>query len=126
MSPNDPQSLLFSFCPWASAASSIRVSLLALQKSKISDASEILDFCKANKLTLIEDAAEAHGQKENNKLCGSFGDMSTFSFYANKHITTGEGGIVLTDDEGFYKNLKQINGTPKHLTQVKCFGKVIV
>ena len=43
-----------------------------------SDASEILDFCKANKLTLIEDAAEAHGQKENNKLCGSFGDMSTF------------------------------------------------
>ena len=73
-----------------------------------SDASEILDFCKANKLTLIEDAAEAHGQKENNKLCGSFGDMSTFSFYANKHITTGEGGIVLTDDEGFYKNLKQM------------------
>ncbi len=49
-------------------------------------------------LLLIEDAAEMHGQTYNGKPCGSFGNVSVFSFYANKHITTGEGGMLLTDD----------------------------
>jgi perosamine synthetase len=49
-------------------------------------------------LLLIEDAAEMHGQTYNKSPCGSFGDVSIFSFYANKHITTGEGGMLLTDD----------------------------
>ncbi|WP_448573029.1 DegT/DnrJ/EryC1/StrS family aminotransferase [Trichothermofontia sp.] len=49
-------------------------------------------------LAIIEDAAEMHGQTYYNKPCGSFGVISTFSFYANKHITTGEGGMLLTDD----------------------------
>jgi perosamine synthetase len=49
-------------------------------------------------LLLIEDAAEMHGQTYNESPCGSFGDVSIFSFYANKHITTGEGGMLLTDD----------------------------
>jgi len=49
-------------------------------------------------LMIIEDAAEMHGQTYRGKPCGSFGQISTFSFYANKHITTGEGGMVLTDD----------------------------
>ena len=39
-----------------------------------------------------------HGQTYRGRPCGSFGDLSTFSFYPNKHITTGEGGMVLTDD----------------------------
>ena len=62
------------------------------------DAIEIENFCEENNITLIEDAAEAHGQKIDNRFCGSFGKISTFSFYANKHITTGEGGMVLTDN----------------------------
>ncbi|HMQ67469.1 MAG TPA: DegT/DnrJ/EryC1/StrS family aminotransferase [Ignavibacteria bacterium] len=49
-------------------------------------------------LKIIEDAAELIGQTYNGKQCGSFGDVSTFSFYPNKHITTGEGGMILTDD----------------------------
>ena len=55
----------------------------------------------ANKygLKIIEDAAEAHGLEYKEKKCGSFGDISTFSFYPNKHVTTGEGGMILTDDE---------------------------
>lgn len=55
----------------------------------------------ANKygLKIIEDAAEMHGQTYKGKPCGSFGDISTFSFYANKHITTGEGGMIVTNDE---------------------------
>jgi perosamine synthetase len=50
-------------------------------------------------LAIIEDAAEAHGAEYQGRKCGSFGDMSCFSFYANKIITTGEGGMVLTDDD---------------------------
>ena len=49
-------------------------------------------------LSVIEDAAEMLGQTYKSIPCGSFGDLSTFSFYPNKHITTGEGGIVVTDD----------------------------
>jgi perosamine synthetase len=50
-------------------------------------------------LKIIEDAAEMHGQTYAGKPCGSFGDLSTFSFYPNKHITTGEGGMVFTDSD---------------------------
>jgi perosamine synthetase len=49
-------------------------------------------------LFVIEDAAEMLGQTYRNRPCGSFGDLSTFSFYPNKHVTTGEGGILVTDD----------------------------
>ena len=54
------------------------------------------------------------GQKYKGRKCGSFGDMSTFSFYANKHITTGEGGMILTND----KNLKDKCKSLRNL----CFG----
>jgi perosamine synthetase len=61
------------------------------------DVKPVLEICERHKLALIEDAAEAHGQTYNGKPCGSFGEISTFSFYPNKHITTGEGGMVMTD-----------------------------
>jgi perosamine synthetase len=59
----------------------------------------ILLLAKKYNLLVIEDAAEVIGQTYNGKMCGSFGDVSTFSFYPNKHITTGEGGMILTDNE---------------------------
>ncbi len=59
----------------------------------------ILALAEKYNLKVIEDAAEMHGQTYNGKPCGSFGDISTFSFYPNKHITTGEGGMLVTDDE---------------------------
>lgn len=59
----------------------------------------VLALAKKYGLKVIEDAAEMHGQTYKGKPCGSFGDISTFSFYPNKHITTGEGGMVVTDDE---------------------------
>ena len=62
------------------------------------DMKPILYLCRKYNLKLIEDAAEMHGQTYNGQLCGSFGDISIFSFYPNKHITTGEGGMILTDD----------------------------
>ncbi len=58
----------------------------------------ILNLANKYGLSIIEDAAEVHGQTYKNLPCGSFGDISTFSFYPNKHITTGEGGIIVTDD----------------------------
>lgn len=62
------------------------------------DMDPILDLAKRHGLGLIEDAAEMHGQTYKGRPCGSFGDISTFSFYPNKHITSGEGGMVLLDD----------------------------
>ena len=50
-------------------------------------------------LLVIEDAAEAHGQAQGGTPCGGFGDISTFSFYANKHVSCGEGGMVLTSSD---------------------------
>ena len=61
------------------------------------DADEIEIFCKDNNIVLIEDASEAHGQFYNSRKCGTYGKISTLSFYANKHITSGEGGAVLLD-----------------------------
>ncbi len=63
------------------------------------DMDPVLDIAKRHYLRIIEDAAEMHGQTYNGRPCGSFGDVSTFSFYPNKHITTGEGGMIVTDDE---------------------------
>ncbi|MGO8755139.1 MAG: DegT/DnrJ/EryC1/StrS family aminotransferase [Gallionellaceae bacterium] len=58
----------------------------------------LLALAQKHGLKVIEDAAEMHGQTYRGKSCGSFGDISTFSFYPNKHITTGEGGMIVTDD----------------------------
>lgn len=71
----------------------------------VADALKITQFCELYNITLIEDAAEAHGQKVNSLVCGSFGLISILSFYANKHLTTGEGGCLLTNDEYIYKQL---------------------
>ena len=72
------------------------------------EAKKIKEFCIEKNIYCIEDAAEAHGQSDENILCGSFGDLSTLSFYANKHISTGEGGAVLTDSSDFDSRLRQM------------------
>ena len=63
------------------------------------DMDPILEIARKYNLKVIEDAAEMHGQTYKGKPCGSFGDVSVFSFYPNKHITCGEGGMILTDDD---------------------------
>jgi len=62
------------------------------------DIDSILKLADKYNLKIIEDAAEAIGQTYNDKPCGSFGDISIFSFYPNKHITTGEGGMLVTNN----------------------------
>ncbi|KKM84498.1 hypothetical protein LCGC14_1298580 [marine sediment metagenome] len=63
------------------------------------DMTPILELADKYGLFIIEDAAEVYGQTYNGKPCGSFGDISTFSFYPNKHLTTGEGGMLVTNNK---------------------------
>ena len=72
------------------------------------DMDAVIRIAKKHNLKIIEDAAEAHGQTYKGKACGSFGDISVFSFYPNKLITTGEGGMVLTDDEKLAERCKSL------------------
>ncbi len=72
------------------------------------DMDGILKLAKDHDLKIIEDAAQMHGQEYRGKKCGSFGDISVFSFYPNKQITTGEGGMVLMDSEYFYMRSKSL------------------
>lgn len=62
------------------------------------DMDAVLGIAASRGLAVIEDAAEAHGATHRGRRCGSFGTLSAFSFFANKIVTTGEGGMVLADD----------------------------
>lgn len=62
------------------------------------DMDPVLEIARKHGLKIIEDAAEMHGQTYKGRPCGSFGDLSIFSFYPNKHVTTGEGGMIVADD----------------------------
>ncbi len=72
------------------------------------DMDPVLALCKKYNLKLIEDAAEMHGQTYKGKQCGSFGDISIFSFYPNKHITTGEGGMIVCNDDTLAERCKKL------------------
>ena len=74
----------------------------------------LLSLAQKHGLAVIEDAAEAIGQTYRNRPCGSFGHISVFSFYPNKHVTTGEGGMILTDDEELAEKCKSLRNL--------CFG----
>lgn len=70
------------------------------------DVREIKEICKDKKLFLIEDCAQAHGAEYKNRKVGSFGDLSCFSFYATKNMTTGEGGAITTNNKKLAKKLR--------------------
>ena len=80
------------------------------------DMDKILKICRKNSIFVIEDAAEVIGLKYKDKKCGSFGDISTFSFYANKQITTGEGGMISVNKFDLYNKCKSLRNL--------CFGKL--
>jgi UDP-4-amino-4,6-dideoxy-N-acetyl-beta-L-altrosamine transaminase len=69
---------------------------------------EIKDIAEEHDLYLIEDASHAIGAEYKGKKIGNFADMTVFSFHPVKHITTGEGGAVITDNEEFYIKLRML------------------
>ena len=71
---------------------------------------ELKDIARRHKLFLLEDAAEAHGAMCDGRMVGSLGDAAAFSFYANKIITTGEGGMVVTDDDALAERARLLRG----------------
>ncbi len=72
------------------------------------DLSAFMDFAKEKGIVVIEDAAQAHGALYNGKRVGSIADMTCFSFYAGKNLTTGEGGMVTTNDDELAQALRMI------------------
>lgn len=72
------------------------------------DMPKVMDFADRHGLVVIEDCAEAHGAEWGGRKAGSFGHLSCFSFLSNKVITTGEGGMVLTNDPVYYNELKTL------------------
>ncbi|POT31283.1 DegT/DnrJ/EryC1/StrS family aminotransferase [Citrobacter braakii] len=74
------------------------------------DMDAILEIANEFNLFVIEDCAEAFGSKYKDKYVGTFGDISTFSFFGNKTITTGEGGMVVTNDKTLYERCVHYKG----------------
>jgi perosamine synthetase len=86
------------------------------------DMDKIMAIARKHGLAVIEDCAESHGATINGKMTGSFGNMGCFSFYANKIITTGEGGMIVTNDEDLEKKLRLLRnlafGLPRFYHQL--------
>jgi perosamine synthetase len=72
------------------------------------DMRPLLDLADQHNLQVIEDAAEAHGAEYRGQRAGSFGNSSCFSFYANKLLTTGEGGMLLVDDDELAERARRL------------------
>ncbi len=84
----------------------------------------IQKICKKNKIKLIEDCAHSVGSKYNSTHLGNFGISGCFSFYPTKQITTGEGGMLITNNRDFYKKIKRLKafGIDKDINQRKKQG----
>jgi perosamine synthetase len=70
------------------------------------DMDRLMEIARRHNLLVIEDCAESHGATCRGRMTGSFGEMACFSFYANKVITTGEGGMVTTKDDSLAERLR--------------------
>lgn len=79
------------------------------------DMDPVMGIAAKHGLRVIEDGAEQLGQHYRGRPVGSFGDLSTFSFYPNKHVTTGEGGMVVTNDDGLAARCRDLRNL--------CFGR---
>lgn len=74
------------------------------------DMDPVLAVARKHGLFVIEDAAEAHGAEYKGRRVGSLGDIATFSFYGNKILTTGEGGMVVTNDDRLAERVRRLKG----------------
>jgi len=122
----DPQS-------WCISVESIKASITSNTKGIIAvdlfgsmpEINEIQKICDDNGLFLIEDAAEALGTIYNGQRAGSFGIASTFSFHNTKTMTTGEGGMLLTDDVDLYEKCVPLRDHGRRPTTKPYFNEMV-
>jgi len=88
------------------------------------DMDPVLQIARRHGLFVLEDAAEAHGAEYKGQQVGSLGDIATFSFYGNKIITTGEGGMVVTDDDSLANKVRQLKGQGMDLNRRYWFSMI--
>lgn len=90
------------------------------------DMDRLMPIARRHGLLVVEDCAESHGARVRGRMTGAFGDLACFSFYANKVITTGEGGMVLTDDDRVAERLRLLRNlaftTPRFRHEVLGFN----
>ena len=84
----------------------VKVMILVHFAGQTLDMRNTLSICKENNIKIVEDCAHALPSRDGNLTVGNIGDISCFSFYANKTITTGEGGMVLTNDDKIANRIK--------------------
>ncbi len=82
----------------------------------------VMDVARRHNLTVIEDAAEAHGSEYRGKRCGAFGHVSCFSFFANKNMTCGEGGMAVTDDPKINDRLRYLKNLCFPLSDARSYS----
>lgn len=88
------------------------------------DMGSLILFAESRGLVVIEDAAEAHGARIGNQRVGSFGIAASFSFYGNKIITTGEGGMVTTNDDELAQRIRLLRGQAMDPKQRYWFSEI--
>jgi perosamine synthetase len=94
----------------------IKVVIVAHMWGRACDFSELKNLCKKRNIFILEDAAEALGsyiKKNKYKHCGSIGDIGCLSFNANKIITTGSGGSIITNNKKFYERAQYLANQAK-------------
>lgn len=88
------------------------------------DMDQIMNLAKKYNLFVLEDAAECHGALYRGKKVGTFGDIGTFSFFGNKIITTGEGGMLVTDNDELALKILQLRGQGQDLKRRYWFTEI--
>lgn len=82
---------------------------------------EIIRIAKKYKLHIVEDCAEAHGAEYNGQKVGSFSSVAAFSFFANKNLTAGEGGMVVTNNKKYYDKCRYLRNMSYSLTKPRTY-----
>jgi perosamine synthetase len=88
------------------------------------DMGPIMELAEEHDLAVVEDAAEAHGATADGRAAGSIGTLGTFSFYGNKIVTTGEGGMVVTDDDELAERCRLYRGQGQSVDRTYWFPVV--
>lgn len=83
-----------------------------------SEVIKISNYCKENNIYFVEDAAQAHGSYDENEKAGNFGVAAGFSFFSTKVMTTGEGGMITTNEEEIYRKAKSLREFGKQPNEI--------